>query len=250
MPQRCDACRSAPRDDRHPSGNRTGCATSQLDSPHAEQHAKRALVEPRGRAHNCEPHLTIPLRLADFVSDPPPPAKQVEATQRRGSCLHRRRRGRWIAASSRRDGGGKPHPHWKREPRSRVPGEGRGPVLFRQKRAKRTEPLRAKSQPRPSPGMRVERPRQQALILDQAKISKPKTRPPARSRSCAYSTTSGLISSASFAHHAASGFAPEARAAATSSRAFAIAATNALEPCSAANTPAAFVRPASIALML
>jgi hypothetical protein len=33
---------------------------------------------------------------------------------RRGSCLHRRRRGRWIAASSRRDGGGKPHPQRKR----------------------------------------------------------------------------------------------------------------------------------------
>ena len=48
-------------------------------------------------------------------------------------------------------------------PKVRVPGEGRGPIPDT-KRAKRTKPLRAKSQPRLSPGMRVERTRQQALI--------------------------------------------------------------------------------------
>ena len=48
-------------------------------------------------------------------------------------------------------------------PKVRVPGESRGPVPDT-KRAKRTEPLRAKSQPRPSPGMRVEQTRPQALI--------------------------------------------------------------------------------------
>ena len=49
-------------------------------------------------------------------------------------------------------------------PKVRVPGEGRGPVLFRQKRAKRTESLCAKPRPRRLPGMRVERPRQKTLI--------------------------------------------------------------------------------------
>jgi hypothetical protein len=53
--------------------------------------------------------------------------------------------GRWIARPCAQDGGG-PAPHsaiWKREPRSRVPGEGRDPALFRKKRAKRpsSEPL-------------------------------------------------------------------------------------------------------------
>jgi hypothetical protein len=48
-------------------------------------------------------------------------------------------------------------------PKVRVPGEGRGPAPDT-KRAKRTEPLRVKSQPRPSPGMRVEQTRPQALI--------------------------------------------------------------------------------------
>ena len=79
-----------------------------------------------------------------------------------------------VASTAEGGGGGSPrlrgetegesHTHSGSVPKVRVPGEGRGPVLFRQKRAKRTEPLRAKSQPRPSPGMRVERPRQQALI--------------------------------------------------------------------------------------
>jgi len=53
--------------------------------------------------------------------------------------------GRWIAAPSRRDGGGASQAHrhlWKREPRSRLPGEAL-PVLSRQKRATRpsSEPL-------------------------------------------------------------------------------------------------------------
>ncbi len=82
-----DAGRPAQSDERHPTtGNKTRCATPQPDSPHPEQHAKRAPVEGRGRAHHREPHRTIPLRLADDVSNPPPPASQVEARseQRRG----------------------------------------------------------------------------------------------------------------------------------------------------------------------
>jgi hypothetical protein len=96
MPQRCDACRSAPRDDRHLQGTRSCPA--------------------RRHAHHREPHLAIPLRLACYANDPPPPATQVEATRRRGiASISAQHWGRWIAASSRRDGGGlAPHPPLRR----------------------------------------------------------------------------------------------------------------------------------------
>jgi hypothetical protein len=97
---------SAPSEDRHHQGT-SGCSAKQPDSPHPEQRTKCAPVEGRGRAHHPEPHLTIPLRLARSARDPPPPAKQVEATQRRGiASISPQDWGRWIARSCAQDGGG------------------------------------------------------------------------------------------------------------------------------------------------
>ena len=120
---------SAPRDERHPTtGNPTRCTTPQPDSPHGEQHAKRAPVEPRGRAHHPEPHLTIPLRLARYACNPPPPAKQVEANatpqysswkrtsgprspRRRGSSLLETSSTRPVCRSSQSAGRSARNPH-------------------------------------------------------------------------------------------------------------------------------------------
>ncbi len=100
---------SAPRDERHNQGT-PRCPARQPNSPHAEERSKAARLEARGRAHHREPHLTIPLRLARYARDPPPPATHGEASaskQRRGiASISAKHWGRWIAASSRRDGGG------------------------------------------------------------------------------------------------------------------------------------------------
>ena len=122
---------SAPSEDRHHQGT-SGCSAKQPDSPHPEQRTKCAPVE--GLATRIGPVDQFEWRTPG-------------ATAQGGRAHHR-----------------ESHPQWKREPRSRVPGEGRGPALFRQKRAKRTKPLRAKSGPRPSPAMRVERTRPTPLI--------------------------------------------------------------------------------------
>ena len=115
-PRECDtryACGYAQSEDRHPiRESKQRCPVRQPDSPHPEKRSKAARLEGRGRAHHREPYLTIPLRLADYVSDPPPPATQVEASaspQRRGiASISAKHWGRWIARSCAQDGGGAP----------------------------------------------------------------------------------------------------------------------------------------------